>query len=394
MRVFRREWDPVGFSISWRMLVGATAFQTPQLTPTTPLTAAMETTKSWQSRHGMAPDFANEDFANLLVPGMGLAPVTEFRVLITVFVLIIGPLNFWLLKRANRLHLLLLTVPLVAFGLTSALFAYALVSDGLSTTVRVRSFTSLDQHTGEAACWARLSYYCGLAPGRGLVLPDDVALYPIVPGWNESVDNASFGETRKLEWTGGKQLLTQGWLRSRVPTQYLSVRARKTSYRLPIKKAGEQLAATNQLGTPIIFVAAIDADGHVFTGEAIAERATVVLSPSTHTEALRQLRQLVVENQPETPAALEDDRNGYPRAQQSGRRRVLQRRFNLEYGTQRLADNLQSSAIAGLVEMSDESAINLPRGSFVAVTATCPEVELGVAGAEETASFHVMVGNW
>ena len=35
----------------------------------------------------MTPDDANLDFAKLLVPGVGLAPVTEFRVLITLFVL-------------------------------------------------------------------------------------------------------------------------------------------------------------------------------------------------------------------------------------------------------------------------------------------------------------------
>ena len=53
-------------------------------------------------------------FANLLVPGVGLAPVTEFHVLITLFVLVIGPVNYWLLKRWRRLHLMVLTVPLAA----------------------------------------------------------------------------------------------------------------------------------------------------------------------------------------------------------------------------------------------------------------------------------------
>ena len=143
VRAFRRVWDPVGFGISWRMLLGATPYDLS--TMPTPLTAAIETTRTWESRHGMTPDSANPDFANLLVPGVGLAPVTEFRVLITVFVLVIGPLNYWLLKRTNRLHLLILTVPLVALALTSGLFAYAMLSDGLSTTVRVRSFTTLDQ---------------------------------------------------------------------------------------------------------------------------------------------------------------------------------------------------------------------------------------------------------
>ena len=80
------------------------------------LSVALRRVQRWDSRHGMTPDSANAEFAKLLVPGVGLAPVTEFRVLITLFVLLIGPLNYWLLKRAKRLHLMVLTVPLAAAG--------------------------------------------------------------------------------------------------------------------------------------------------------------------------------------------------------------------------------------------------------------------------------------
>jgi hypothetical protein len=146
----------------------------------------------------MTPDDANPDFANFLVPGVGLAPVTEFRVLITLFVLLIGPVNYWLLKRSGRLHLLVLTVPLAAVLMTSALFGYAILSDGFGTTVRAQSLTTLDQRTGEAACWSRLSYYSGLAPGDGLTMPSDVAVYPIIPGWNDPNIDANIGGGREI----------------------------------------------------------------------------------------------------------------------------------------------------------------------------------------------------
>ena len=85
--------------------------------------------------------------------------------LITLFVLLIGPLNYWWLKRAKRLHLMVLTVPLAAIVTTAGLAAYAVLADGFDTKVRLYSYTTLDQRTGDAACWARLSYYSGLAPG-------------------------------------------------------------------------------------------------------------------------------------------------------------------------------------------------------------------------------------
>ncbi|MEQ8838951.1 MAG: hypothetical protein RID07_19245, partial [Lacipirellulaceae bacterium] len=111
----------------------------------------------WQLRHGNAPGSPNYEFNNFLIPGVGLAPVTQFQLLITLFVLAIGPLNYWLLKRAKKLPWLLVTTPVSAGLLTLFLFGYGLLADGTGVRVRARSVTSLDQAAGEAASWARLS---------------------------------------------------------------------------------------------------------------------------------------------------------------------------------------------------------------------------------------------
>src|SRR5262249_16451305 len=152
-----------------------------------------------------------------------------FQVLITVFVLLIGPANYWILKRYKRLHLMVLTVPLAAGITTLALFAYAILADGFETRVRADSFTSLDQRTGEAACWSRLWYYSGLAPGNGLSMPTDVTLYPILPAW---AGDLSAWEERDIDWSDDHAQLKQGWLNSRTPTQYLTICARKTPRRI------------------------------------------------------------------------------------------------------------------------------------------------------------------
>jgi hypothetical protein len=60
----------------------------------------------WYQRHGVSPTRENPDFWTFLIPGVGLAPITGFRVLITLFVLAIGPLNYVLLRRWKSLHLL------------------------------------------------------------------------------------------------------------------------------------------------------------------------------------------------------------------------------------------------------------------------------------------------
>jgi hypothetical protein len=392
-RVFRGGWDPVGFSIAWRMLGGGLPNQPPfESVPATPVTVAIETISDWPKRHGLSPDLANADFADFLVPGVGLAPVTEFRVLITMFVLVIGPLNYWLLMRANRLHLLLLTVPALAIGLTAALFGYAMLSDGLSTKARVRSFTTLDQSTGEAACWARLSYYAGLAPGNGLALSDDVAFYPILSGWDGTGDGDT-DNVRTLEWRDGRQWLSTGWLRSRVPTQFLSVRSRKSPARIDFQERANGISTINNLGTRIEYLAVVDETGNVFAAKAIDEGAKFELQASTHTEALGILRQMTLAHQPQMPRELSSshDRDSIV---QRRRRRLFRSAAELEMGIERLGENLLSTAIADFAAPNAENVLNVPRRSYIAITTTGPEVDLGLPAVDEEASFHVLAGKW
>lgn len=393
VRLLRGEFDPVGFSMAYRLLGGGLPNQPPfEPVPATPVTTAVATTRDWPKRHGMVPDMPSIDFADFLVPGMGLAPVSEFRVLITLFVLVIGPLNYWLLLRANRLHLLLLTVPAMALGLTAALFGYALLSDGLGTVVRARSFTSLDQSTGEAASWARLSYYAGLAPGEGLTVDDDVAIYPILSEWGTSRERES-DNRQELRQRDGRQQFTKGWLRSRVPTQFLTVRARKSPMHVDFARTENQLLATNKLGTRILYLAVVDDAGSVFTGEAIDDGEKVELHPSTHSDAIRVLRDWMLKNQPQMPIELAVSRATNPRR---GARppRPFGGPANPEELETRMSDNVLNTAIADLVAGNADGVLNVPRRSYVAITETGPEIELGVAGATEEASFHVLQGSW
>ena len=140
----------------------------------------------------------------------------RFRVLITLFVVAIGPLNYWLLRRRRRLQLLVVTIPLGAAAVTLVLFGYALVADGLGTRVRVRSATLLDQRHGRAACWARMMYYSGVTPFGGLTFPADVAVLPF-----DFVPGESGARRQDMIWEDDQRLVS-GWLPARTPTQLLT----------------------------------------------------------------------------------------------------------------------------------------------------------------------------
>ncbi|HVT29831.1 MAG TPA: hypothetical protein VHE81_17565 [Lacipirellulaceae bacterium] len=353
------------------------------------LAMGLRSTRHWDSRHGLTPDSGNPEFAKLLVPGVGLAPVTEFQVLITLFVLAIGPLNYWILKRYKRLQLLVLTVPLSAIVATVALFAYAIVSDGFATRVRVRSFTLLDQRTGEAACWSRLSYYSGMAPGRGLTMPADVVMYPILPEWG----NESWGNYREMVWSGEKEQLARGWLNSRTPTQYLALRSRKTPCRIDVTAGNGKMRVTNRLGTRIESLIAIDRSGKFFAGEQLANESRQTLKRISRDDAVKRVVELVRKYEPEVPPALAGSDPGYMgRRGRSGR--PIYAPYGPQNGSEQLAGNLADRALSDLAGLDGQPALDLPPRSYVAFTTTGPEVETGISYAREVASFHVILGQW
>jgi hypothetical protein len=357
------------------------------------LAMGLRSARNWESRHGMTPNSANRDFVNLLVPGVGLAPVTEFRVLITLFVLLIGPANYWFLKRFGRTHLLVLTVPAAALVTTAALFGYAILSDGFGTTARVHSYTILDQRTGEAACWARLSFYSGLAPGQGLTVPNDVTIYPIIPGWNEGSADPDLGAKRDLMWDNDEAKLTRGWLRSRTPTQYLTIRARKSPHLLELLPADGKIRATNKLGSPIKFVAVADENGKLFAGSNLQVDQRVMLSPVERIAAIRDFRREYLANQPEVPPELLAPGSEFALLEDRSQRRMYQR-FGFNYSEDTLSKNLASDAVNKLAGLTNEPALNLTPRSYAAITETGPEVVIGMPGIKEQASFHVVVGQW
>lgn len=356
------------------------------------LSAALVNVGRWSDRHGTAPDDANSSFSDLLVPGMGLAPVTEFQVLITLFVVVIGPVNYFLLKRWRRLHLMVLTVPLAAGLVTLALFAYAIITDGFGTTVRANSYTALDQRTGESACWSRLSYYSGLAPREGLTMPVDVAMYPIVPDWNGSSIDSIVNSERDLKWVPEEARLTRGWLRSRTPTQYLTVRARTSPIRLELTPVRERLRAKNSLGTKIDFVVVVDEANKLWLGEKLDNENVGFLQAVERSDAVERFRKLVRERSPQAPDAL----TGLDTRTTSYQRRQWQmmRGYSSYGGTESLETNLANASIAALAGHEGREGLALPPNSYVAVTETGPEVVFGMEGVEEEASFHVIVGQW
>lgn len=339
----------------------------------------------WYQRHGMSPVRENPEFWNLLIPGVGLAPVTGFRVLITLFVLGIGPLNYVLLRRWKSLHLLVVTVPLSAAAVTLALFGYAMVADGLGTRMRIRSFTQIDQRRSHAACWSRLSYYAGLAPFGGLTFPDDVAVIPYeyLPAEQES-------RTRELIW-GEDQWLSSGWLPSRTPTQLITIRSRPTDLGLSIgqsKDLPNKLLVSNRLRTPIRQLLVRAKDGGYFWADNLGVDAAKQAETIALAEAQRRLQKTFGECKPQYPVGM--DRagpGGYSSWSGYGSR------WSWMSSQTDIPAPMQKAGVLE-VSLAAARAASLEPGSYVAIVERSPEVVVGTDSAREEASLHVILGKW
>ena len=328
---------------------------------------------SYDQRLGNNPKTGNKQFYDWHIPDVGTAPVLEFQFLISLFVIVIGPLNYWLLKRSKQLPLLLVTVPMIAIGTTLFLFAYGFLADGVGVRVRVRSFTYLDQKAEEAACWARLSYYAGIAPSKGLHFPEDTEVYPITAHRYRRSSRAA-SVVRELEWES-EQHLKRGWLSSRTPTQYQTLTARSTAKHLEFAFDGLERTVKNQLGTDVLFLGVKDHEGNWFLGEDIPIHGTKKLEASDQREIMSRLRLFSIENAPEFPQGFSKDRKAGTNAESDSY----------------FSGNLMETRVRALFS----PAANIwEKGSYVAITRTGLEVSLGLEEITETESYHVIQGSW
>jgi hypothetical protein len=362
----------------------------------------------WYQRYGVSMTQSNSDFWNFMIPGVGAAPVTAFQVLITLFVLAIGPLNYYLLRRIGKLNLLIISVPLCAAIITGTLFLYAVVADGLGVRLRARSVTHIDQRTGDATCWARLSYYAGLSPSGGLSFSDETAVIPLE--FNPTL--SEMGGMRELDWLRTErnkpdsphdQRLATGWLDARTLTQFMTVRARKSTAKLTIlpPESATPPRVKNELGAAIHSLILIDDESRCFTTKKLDSGETTELEPAA--------------SQVAAAAALIDPlfRNNEPRLEVEaalGGNHLFRRHYydNVGYRSGRYIRggyNNQNNANApqqatGVLERTlrqvreQLNSNTLPPRTYIAIVEMSPEMELGTRSANEESSLHVVIGRW
>ncbi|MCB9873943.1 MAG: hypothetical protein H6821_07155 [Planctomycetaceae bacterium] len=345
----------------------------------------------WYQRHGLSFHRENPQYWNLLIPGVGDAPVTSFLVLISLFVVVIGPINYFILHRRRKLFLLLLTVPLGAGVITTALFTYALVNDGLGVRVRARSLTRIDQTNGRTVSWSRQSYYAGLAPSAGMSFPLDAAVYPI-----DHRPTGRYGQPkdlgRQLRWSS-TQRLTRGYLNSRSTAQVMVIESRETNLGIEVDETGGIATTprvTNQLGVDIEQLLIRSADGRSLACGKLPAGSSVQLHAVNLEEYPENWSKLFATERPQYPIGF--DPNQVENASAI---------FGDSYAYwQQIDRGLPEPTTAtsvlerGLRDIGNIKLNEMKSRSYVAIVRNAPNVSLGVDSVDEEASFHVVTGSW
>ncbi|MHB0960946.1 MAG: hypothetical protein ACYC0X_33720 [Pirellulaceae bacterium] len=347
----------------------------------------------WYERHGMSLRRENKDYWNWIVPGIEGTPVGTFLVLITFFVILIGPVNYFVLRRYRRLYLLLVTVPAGAALVTATLLAYALISDGLGVQVRVRGLIEVDQRTGRMTSWARQSYYAGLAPSQGLRFSERTAVYPIEQQPMARRDNSL--PLHRLAWKDGQNLVA-GYIASRSTAQLLVIDSRPTQAGLRLLEGGPELPSlqvTNQWPTTLDQLAVWDSAGRCFWGEDLQPGASASLAPIATNKASSALQSTVARQEPSYPAGY--DPHYHANALGFGRSR-----YYYYYSWASDSDLPPPEFAMGILERGLRKAVRVdvsqkpePR-TYVALSHRSMGVLLGHRDVAEQASIYVIQGKW
>ncbi len=137
-------------------------------------------------RRGVDPLIGDRRFARWMIPGVAQPPVYTFMGLLTVFVILVGPIAYRRTSKMGRSYLMFAIAPVLALLTTVAMFGYGIIADGFGTRVRVRQLTWVDGKSGDAGERVRSTYFAGVRPAAGLRFAGDAELMLYREGTGQS----------------------------------------------------------------------------------------------------------------------------------------------------------------------------------------------------------------
>lgn len=346
--------------------------------------ADWQKTMHWTTRVGTSSRRGHPQFFDFLIPGVGAVPIMAFVGLITIFAVVIGPVNYFLLWKRKQLYLLIVTIPAIALLTSAALFTYAVIADGFSVQSRLRTVTILDQGKKHAVAFSRASLYAGLATSAGLSFSPETAVFPVWP------DDTGL-ETGTVDWTDTQELRT-GWLRSRTPAQFETIAVRDERGRLEVAEStapGMALEVSNGLEWTLDALVVRDSASRLYFGRDFPPGASRRL-PEAQPSELESLARDLAEESPAPPEGMA----GANAFGSHNPRSMARMQFSSRRGPpMSFDDSIMESLLRQLERLDHEPDDGgLPRRSYAALVRENPGIELGVSQTRASKGVHVLLG--
>jgi hypothetical protein len=201
------------------------------------------------------------------------APVRLVMGLLTLFVILAGPVTLIVLSRKGKRIWFLWTLPALAFAVSALVFIVSFFSEGVTPRIRLASVTVIDQANQEATTVGAVAVYAPISPSQ--MAFDGIS--EVTPLLDPNSDDPGGG--RRVAWTdGGQQRLEGNWVASRVPAHFAIRKSEHREERLEVTwSAGDIPEIMNGLGGHIDQLYLCRHDGTVFTGENIIAGKRVTL---------------------------------------------------------------------------------------------------------------------
>ncbi len=203
-------------------------------------------------------------------------PVRGLFLLMLLFVVVIGPVNYLLLARRKKKLWLWWTVPAISLAASLGVFGYAMLAEGWRGYARTEAMTILDENAHRATTIGLTAFYAPLTPGDGLRFSYDTEVLPQLPEMHRYYGSNRGGTPRAVDWTED-QHLTSGWITARVPAHFAIRKSEPRRERLNVRREAGVISIVNGLGADIRQLWWAERDGKVFQAENVPAGANASL---------------------------------------------------------------------------------------------------------------------
>ncbi len=180
----------------------------------------------WVERHGIDYQAGDRNYWRWLIESVGGPPVKSFLTLNTLFVVLVGPIAYFVLRRLDRLYFLYFVAPALAVLFTSSLFAFAILSDGVGTKLRTHQWTWVDTVNRVVVDQDRSTIFSSFG-SDSLRFDRQSLVLAVLPSGVQDFSRYLGTDVRpagRVHWTEESQIGSGEFLPTRSQVQYLATR--------------------------------------------------------------------------------------------------------------------------------------------------------------------------